>query len=668
MFKSLRAAPLLLLLWGLPLFAQNECAWTFTATGDATQTAQSNLSGNTPCANWRITYSVTGTLATTVTFQTSPDNSSWTSVPNTVCSSSVQPPCIFQGTNPLTGTTQGMSLFAAYGTYVRVTTSSSSGTGTATIRGYGAKGASASSGNGIGGGGGGSGTVTHTGTLTANALVTGNGGADIKTPSATTTLDASGNLSTPGTGVFGAGGGTSGSITLSGSSTGSAAIQVAAAAGTPNPLQLPIATGGASQCLQTDGGNPQQLTWQTCSSGGGGGGTSIVNTTPVTVSANTAADQTLQELSLTAGFLNTLNQPTLLSGSGIMTIGIAQTPTLTFKLKLCTVSGCGSGTVVTLASIVSAASVAATNNAWNLNLLAATTVTGGSGTLLVHGNLAVDIGALTSTPATVYADTNTTSSSAINLAAALFLDFTVATSVGSGTNSFTQQIAAALPNPSSVTAPGGSNGQLQFNNSGAFGGVGSPIQPNLGTTGATVASLPTSGWTIVNGAILNDFSIGTTAVVVPNNGGALNWRYIKRAITIPYTIYALIEATATSCSTTQTPGIYITDGTKIEGIELILDGTNAVGLHIQTMNSPTSNNATVTGPTTGIVGTTLAVKIQNNSTNRIWSYWSNGAWVSFLSEATGTFLTEVAAGPGGLSFCSAASAILTNNLRYWQVQ
>jgi len=53
----------------------------------------------------------------------------------------------------------------------------------------------------------GGGTVTATpGALIAGAVVVGNGGTDTKTPSVTTTLDASGNLSTPGAVTSGAGG------------------------------------------------------------------------------------------------------------------------------------------------------------------------------------------------------------------------------------------------------------------------------------------------------------------------------------------------------------------------------------------------------------------------------------------------------------------------------
>ncbi len=149
-----------------------------------------------------------------------------------------------------------------------------------------------------------------------------------------------------------------------------------------------------------------------------------------------------------AGLLNTLKQQTLLAGSGIFTIGVAQTPTLTFKAKLCTVSGCGSGTVVTLASLVTGSTVAATNNPWNVNLIAGTAAIGATGNLIVHGFANVDIGALNTAAGSVYNDTNTAVSSNIDLTAALFLDFTATTSTGSTGNIITQQDGMVQPNPS----------------------------------------------------------------------------------------------------------------------------------------------------------------------------------------------------------------------------
>ncbi len=189
------------------------------------------------------------------------------------------------------------------------------------------------------------------------------------------------------------------------------------------------------------------------SSGTGGGSSAGVpsagNITPVTANGNVTSDQALQEIALPAGYLNTLKQQTIFNSSGIFTIAVAQTPTLTFKVKLCTISGCGSGTVVTLASIATAATVAATNNPWNMTLSAGTSAIGASGTLIVHGFASVDIGALSTTAETVYNDANTDLSSTIDLTAALFVDWTVTTSSGNAGNTFTEQNAG-------VMAPGGS--------------------------------------------------------------------------------------------------------------------------------------------------------------------------------------------------------------------
>lgn len=130
-----------------------DCSFTFNFIGDSTQNAVSNLSQNTPCVNWRVTFSTNGTLSSTITFYTSPDATVWTAVPNTVCSSSVQPPCILQGANPMTGQ-QGMMYLASYGNYVQIRVSASSGSGAGSVRAYGAKGATASGGGGGTGGGG----------------------------------------------------------------------------------------------------------------------------------------------------------------------------------------------------------------------------------------------------------------------------------------------------------------------------------------------------------------------------------------------------------------------------------------------------------------------------------------------------------------------------------
>jgi hypothetical protein len=494
MTRLLKALPYLLAcaaLTALPLAAQPDCSFTFNFTGASTQTAVSNLSQNTPCVNWRLTLSTTGTLSATVTFYTSPDNITWTAVPNTVCSSTVQPPCVLQGANPIVGT-QGMLYSAAYGSYVQVVVTLPSGAGTGTVRGYGAKGATAGA---LPGGSGGAGTVTNvaTGCGLSGGAITVSG-----TIIESWLLDPQN-----GAGAFAIPSADCGKV-ISRNQAGAVSDTIAQAGGTfPSGWHL------FYQCM-------------------GAGGCTI---TPAT------------------------------------------------------------STINTVASLVLAA---------------------GQGVLIVSD----------------------------------------------GANYTTQGTTGGTP--------GGANGQLQYNNSGTLGGVGSPLQPNLATTGATVTSLPTSGWTIVNGAILNDFSIGMTSVSTPSNSVGPMWRFIDRPISVPYTLIALVSLPTIAIGvTTQTGGIYLTDGTKLEAIEIIASALNDVRLRIQTMNTTSSDNATVTGPTGNTVGQTFAVKIVNNSTTRAWSYWSNGAWVVFLSEPSGTWLTESAAGPGALSTGNG----ITNqvNLLYWRV-
>jgi hypothetical protein len=215
--------------------------------------------------------------------------------------------------------------------------------------------------------------------------------------------------------------------------------------------------------------------------------------------------------------------------------------------------------------------------------------------------------------------------------------------------------------------PGGVTGQSQYNNAGAFGGVDSFILPNRTTSPGPVASLPQTGWTIINGGLLNDFASNLTSYQCQDNSTS-NWRIISRSITVPYTIIALIEGIPANFNgPAAASGFYISDGTKLEGIEQIWVTGSAPRLRVQNLTNVTTASSTPFGPT-ALVGNVFAIKIVNNSTNRIWSYWSNGAWVSALSEASGTFLTETTAGPGCLSQLSAAAGFTITKLMYLSIQ
>ncbi len=146
------------LLLSSPVRAQNngtpyDCLSVFSFTAASSQTGQNNSSSASPCVAWRVTYTSTGFSSVTVYFETSPDNSSWTPVTNSICSSSIQPPCVTDGANPLAADVMGSSSFRAYGKYVRVRVSSVTGSGSGQVVTYGYKGTSASAGLGADGGG-----------------------------------------------------------------------------------------------------------------------------------------------------------------------------------------------------------------------------------------------------------------------------------------------------------------------------------------------------------------------------------------------------------------------------------------------------------------------------------------------------------------------------------
>src|SRR5712691_4703204 len=97
-----------------------DCSFTLTWTANGALASQDNRPATHPCVAWRATYTTSGTLQSALAFQTSSDNPSFTSVPNTVCSSTVQPPCISEGANPTAAGRTGNLAVRAYDAWVRL--------------------------------------------------------------------------------------------------------------------------------------------------------------------------------------------------------------------------------------------------------------------------------------------------------------------------------------------------------------------------------------------------------------------------------------------------------------------------------------------------------------------------------------------------------------------
>lgn len=350
----------------------------------------------------------------------------------------------------------------------------------------------------------------------------------------------------------------------------------------------------------------------------------VTSTTPTTVNTNTTNEQFLQELSLTAGYLNSAGRPFSIFGAGIYTTQTAQTPTLRFRVHLCTVSGCGSGTVITLIDITSGATTAASSSLnWSVNMVSTVATAGATGNLETHGYAVVDLGALTTVADTIYGDTNSAVSGNIDLTAALFLDFSITFSTNAATaNTMTQR--EGVINPGGSTSGGGAGGasvtQTTFaaqpatctpNGSNALNlQTTGPYLFNCSSTNTYTAFLgswgqvtvpPSAAWTSDNMNGTQDSTNGSRYFQGMSGSGiganALRLQY-RTAPATPYAITAGIRFDTsgilgdTSVGNVVTgPGIMFRDGTgKVESLTIDANGGTSTSGNIDLLDFTTSTS------------------------------------------------------------------------------
>ena len=169
-------------------------------------------------------------------------------------------------------------------------------------------------------------------------------------------------------------------------------------------------------------------------------GVRCTNVTPVTANTSTTADQNLMACSLKANTLNnTLRSFRVWDGS-LYTTPAASVATINTKVKLCTVSGCGSGTVLTLYTVTSSANPGTvTNNSVNNTVLCTVQTAGATASFECHGNMVIDLGASPGLADSTFSDNNTATIGTIDTTAALFIQVTRAFSVASGSNSTSER-------------------------------------------------------------------------------------------------------------------------------------------------------------------------------------------------------------------------------------
>lgn len=146
---------------------------TLTAATRGDVFANSFAGGQSLCSSFRVEYYTDGFTAVSLQFETADrlaDGTvgTWTAVPNSICSTTVQPPCLIDGSNPIATVGYGTLAVSAYAPFYSINVNSVMGTGHIYYRIYGYKGLSAKSGGGKAGGAGPSGASGATGATGAS--------------------------------------------------------------------------------------------------------------------------------------------------------------------------------------------------------------------------------------------------------------------------------------------------------------------------------------------------------------------------------------------------------------------------------------------------------------------------------------------------------------------
>jgi hypothetical protein len=181
--------------------------------------------------------------------------------------------------------------------------------------------------------------------------------------------------------------------------------------------------------------------------------------------------------------------------------------------------------------------------------------------------------------------------------------------------------------------------------------------------------------------ITQDATTSVIEMVIPNQS-SLNWQLATVSVpATPWRVQAYINSAQVNAgnnpqANTTTGGLYISDGTKLQGIEILSEASGSQALltsiRVEEMNSVTSDNTAVYGAYQNELSVGAArgyyVAFCDDGTNIKAEFSLNGTlWHALQSAAVGTWITPTTAGFGGLATASG------NNVEYvslagWQIQ
>lgn len=165
----------------------------------------------------------------------------------------------------------------------------------------------------------------------------------------------------------------------------------------------------------------------------------VAYTTTAQATANVSTAQNLVAFAMPAGLMQSANATIRVSGSGTYSLGAAST--VAIGIKICTVSGCGSGTTVTPCLWTTASNTnTSVTSTFNFSCLIGTSTAGASGKVIGKGALQIEVGAANTAASSVFGDVTTAESSAIDLTAADFVQSQITFGTANASNTATLMI------------------------------------------------------------------------------------------------------------------------------------------------------------------------------------------------------------------------------------
>lgn len=186
-----------------------------------------------------------------------------------------------------------------------------------------------------------------------------------------------------------------------------------------------------------------------------------------------------------------------------------------------------------------------------------------------------------------------------------------------------------------------------------------------------------------NGSALQRVANGPIMQTITDNA-SLNWRILAaNAPSTPYKVQMQVKVFSSDYANSQAAGLYFYDGTKLSGLELLLQSGGAK-FRVEHVTNVTTDGSTAYAESTAyaIVASELNVagvvylspisyiwyQVRNSGTTLFYDVSFDGAnFINLFSESVGTFITPTEVGFGGLSVVNSATEQVVLDVLSWNV-